>query len=88
MTSVEHELLRLLMLHVCAPDTLPPEEIELADRIVERLGAEFTLRQPGVADNPFCFEPGRESCPRRAKGQPAAGTPLLRPGNGLRVARA
>jgi hypothetical protein len=81
MTSVEHELLRLLMLHVSAPDTLPPEEIELADRVVERLGAEFTLRQPGVADNPFCFEPGGESGPRRAKdAQPAAGTRYFGPG--------
>lgn len=81
MTSVDQELLRLLMLHVSAPDTLPPEEIELADRIVERLGAEFTLRQPGVADNPFCFEPGGESGPRRAKGtQPAATARYFGPG--------
>ena len=80
MTSVEDELLRLLMLHVCAPDTLPPEEIELADRVVERLGAEFTLRQPGVADNPFCLSRA-ESCPRRAKdAQPAAGTRYFGPG--------
>ena len=74
MTTVEHELLRLLMLHVSAPDRLAPEEVELADRIVERLGAEFTLRQPGVADNPFCFEPGSESGPRRAKDGPPAAT--------------
>jgi hypothetical protein len=74
MTTVEQELLRLLMLQVSAPDMLAPEEIELADRIVERLGAEFTLRQPGVADNPFCFEPGSEHAPRPAKGQQPAGT--------------
>ena len=81
MTTAEHELLRLLMLHVSAPDTLAPQEIELADRIVERLGAEFTLRQPGVADNPFCFEPGGESGPRRAKdGQPAASARYFGPG--------
>jgi hypothetical protein len=36
MTTVEQELLRLLMLQVSAPDMLAPEEIELADRIVER----------------------------------------------------
>ena len=81
MTTVEQELLRLLMLHVCAPDTLASVEIELADRIVEQLGAEFTLRQPGVADNPFCFEPGGESGPRRAKdGQPAASARYFGPG--------
>jgi hypothetical protein len=81
MTTVEHELLRLLMLHVSAPDKLAPQEIELADRTVERLGAEFTLRQPGVADNPFCFEPGGESGPRRAKdAQPAASARYFGPG--------
>jgi len=80
-TTVEQELLRLLMLHVSAPDMLAPEEIELADRIVERLGTEFTLRQPGVADNPFCFEPGGESGPRRAKDrQPAASARYFGPG--------
>jgi hypothetical protein len=80
-TTTTVELLRLLMLHVSAPDRLAPEEIELADRIVERLGAEFTLRQPGVADNPFCFEPGGESGPRRAKdGQPAAAARYFGPG--------
>jgi hypothetical protein len=83
MTTVEQELLRLLMLHVSAPDMLTPEQIELADRIIERLGAEFTLRQPGVADNPFCFEPGGESGPRRAKdAQPAATARHFGPGMG------
>jgi hypothetical protein len=70
MTTVEHELLRLVMLHVSAPDMLAPEQIEVADRIVEQLGGEFTLRQPGVADNPFYFEPASEFAPRRAKGRP------------------
>jgi hypothetical protein len=57
------------MLRVSAPDMMPPEQIEVADRVVEQLGAEFTLRQPGVADNPFCYEPGSEHPPRRAKGR-------------------
>ena len=74
MTTAEQELLRLLMLHVSAPDMLAPAEIECADRAVERLGAEFTLRHPGVADNPFCFEPASELAPTRAKRQPAAAT--------------
>ncbi len=74
MTTAEQELLRLLMLHVSAPEMLAPAEIECADRAVERLGAEFTLRQPGVADNPFCFEPASELAPTRAKGQPATAT--------------
>jgi len=68
-TTVEQELLRLVMLRVSAPDMMPPEQIEVADRVVEQLGAEFTLRQPGVADNPFCYEPAYEHPPRRAKGR-------------------
>ena len=69
MTSVEQELLRMLMLQVSAPDMMTPLQIEAADRAVERLGAEFTLRQPGVADNPFCYEPASELPPRRAIAQ-------------------
>jgi hypothetical protein len=73
-TSVEQELLRLLMLRVSAPDMMAPEQIEAADRAVEQLGAEFTLRGPGVADNPFCYEPASEYAPRRAKGRELAAT--------------
>jgi hypothetical protein len=68
-TTVEQELLRLAMLRISAPDMLAPEQIEVADRVVEQLGADFTLRQPGVADNPFCYEPASEFPPRRAKGR-------------------
>jgi hypothetical protein len=83
MTSVEQELLCMVMLRVSAPDMLAPEQIEIADRIVEQLGAELTLRQPGVTDNPFCFEPGSEYAPRRAKGRlPAASARYFGPGMG------
>jgi len=82
-TTVEQELLRLLMLRICAPDMMPPAQIEIADRVVERLGAEFTLRQPGVADNPFSFEPDSEFPPRRAKGrEPSATARYFGPGMG------
>ena len=91
-TTAEHELLRLLMLRVSAPDMMAPEQIEVTDRVVEQLGAEFTLRQPGVADNPFSFEPEREFPPRRAKGrEPSATARYFGPGMGYdsleRVAR-
>jgi len=84
MTTVEQELLRMLMLQVSAPDMMTPQQIEAADRAVERLGAEFTLRQPGVADNPFCYEPEREFPPRRAKGRERlpASTRYFGPGTG------
>ncbi|MDH3320839.1 MAG: hypothetical protein OEO84_14270, partial [Betaproteobacteria bacterium] len=92
MTTVEQELLRLLMLRVSAPDMMAPEQIEAADRVVEQLGADFTLRQPGVADNPFCYEPASEFAPRRAKGrEPGAGKRYFGPGMGYdslqRIAR-
>ncbi len=69
MTSVEQELLRLLILSVSVPDMLDAEQIEIADRAVERLGAEFTLRQPGVADNAFCYDPASSNPPQRATGE-------------------
>ncbi|MGD2141337.1 MAG: hypothetical protein PVH25_13135 [Burkholderiales bacterium] len=69
MTTVEQELLRLLMLQISAPDMMTPVQVEAAARAVERLGAEFTLRLPGVADNPFYFDPEGEFPPRRAKGR-------------------
>jgi hypothetical protein len=68
--TVEQELLRLLMLCASAPDMLAPEQIEVADRVVEQLAPRFTLRPPGVADNPWCFEPEGDDPPRRAKGRP------------------
>ncbi len=70
-TTVEQELLRLLMLPVSAPDMMPPEQIEIADRVTEQLGGEFTLRPPGVADSPFCFEPEGDAPPRRSSGPQA-----------------
>lgn len=82
-TTVEQELLRLLMLRVGAPDMMAPEQIEVADRVVEQLGAEFTLREPGLADNPFCYEPDSELAPRRAKDRaPAATVRYFGPGMG------
>jgi hypothetical protein len=91
-TTAELELLRLLMLRVSAPDMMAPEQIEVADRVVEQLGAEFTLRLPGVADNPFSFEPEREFPPRRTKGrEPSATARHFGPGMGYgsleRIAR-
>jgi hypothetical protein len=65
-TTATDDLLRMLMLQVIAPETLASEQIEIADRVVEQLGSEFTLRPRGVADNPFCFDPEGDGPPRRA----------------------
>jgi len=91
-TTAEQELLRLLMLRVSDPDMMAPEQIAIADRVVEQLGAEFTLRQPGVADNPFCYEPDGEFPPRRAQSRsPSATARYFGPGMGYdslgRIAR-
>lgn len=82
-TTAEQELLRLVMLYVSAPDMLAPQEIECADRVMESLGAEFTLRRPGITDNPFCFEPASELAPTRSKERPpSAATRHFGPGVG------
>jgi len=70
-TTVSQELLRLLMLQMSAPDMLAPEQIEVVDRVVEQVGGDFTLRPPGVADNPFCFEAAGDAPPRRSSGPQA-----------------
>ncbi len=65
-TTATEEFLRLLMLHVAAPEALASEQIEIADRAMEQLGGELTLRPRGVADNSFCFDPESDGPPRRA----------------------
>jgi hypothetical protein len=65
-TTVNHELVRLLMLPSSSPEMLTPGQIEVADWVIEQLGEHFTLRPPGVADNPFCFDPAGDSPPQRA----------------------
>ncbi len=85
-TSVEQEFLRLLMLQVSAPDMMAPEQIECADRALEQVGEGFTLRPPGVSDNPFCFEPQGDAPPRRVAGSaqaPAESARYFGPAMGL-----
>src|ERR1700694_799544 len=69
-TTVTQELLGLLMLQSSSPEMMAPEEIEVADRVIEQLREGFTLRPRGVTDNPFCFDPTSESPPYRTGGQP------------------
>lgn len=85
-TTVEQEFLRLLMLQVSAPDMLAPEQIEVADRALEQVGDGFTLRAPGAADNPFCFDPQGDAPPQRASATQQAPTASARyfgPGMGF-----
>ena len=85
-TTVAQELLRLLLPQVSAPEMMAPEQVEVADRVVEQLGEDFTLRPRGVTDNPFCFDPASDLPPRRASGgqaAPDAGARYFGPGIGL-----
>jgi hypothetical protein len=69
-SSATQELLRLLMLQSGAPEMLAPAEIEVADRVCEQVGADFTLRPPRVLDNVFCFDPAGEQPPIRTETRP------------------
>jgi hypothetical protein len=69
-SSATQELLRLLMLQAGAPEMLAPAEIEVADRVCEQVGAEFTLRPPRVLDNTFCFDPAGDRPPIRTEARP------------------
>ncbi len=70
-TTVTQELLRLLMLQASTPEMMAPEQIEVADRVTEQLGGDFTLRPRGAADNVFCFDPASDQPPHRAANGPA-----------------
>ena len=65
-TTVTQELLRLLMLQVSAPEMMAPEQIEVADRVTQQVGSDFTLRPRGVTDSLFCFDPESDLSPQRA----------------------
>jgi hypothetical protein len=76
-TSVTQELLRLLMLQSSAPQMMAPEQIEVADRVFEQVGGDFTLRPRGVTDNPFCVDLASDRPPHRAvEALPGSGSEL------------
>jgi TfoX/Sxy family transcriptional regulator of competence genes len=85
-TTATQELLRLLMLQSSSPEMMSPEQIEVADRVIEQLGGDFTLRPRGSADNAFWFDPGSEQPPQRAASkppQPGVDTRYFGPGMGF-----
>lgn len=83
-TTANEELVRLLMLHVIAPETLASEQIEIADRVADQLGSEFTLRPRGLADSSFWFDCEGDGPPQRATAAPESGSArFFGPGTGL-----
>jgi hypothetical protein len=82
--TATEEFVRLLMLHVIAPEALASEQIEVADRVIEQLGGEFTLRPRGAADAPFWFDSEVDRPPQRATTAPGtASARFFGPGAGL-----
>lgn len=82
-TTPTHELLRLLMLQVSAPEMMSPEQIEVADRAAQQVGSDFTLRPRGIADNAFCFDSGSGEPPASAVARVPGPTTLRYFGPGL-----
>jgi hypothetical protein len=74
-TTVTQELLRLLMLQAGAPEMMAPEQIEAADRAIERFGGDFTLRPQGSSDGDFRFDPSGDQPPRRVADAPPEPVP-------------
>ena len=70
LTSVTQELLRLLMLQSSAPDMMAPEQIEVADRVILKLGGDFALRPRNATDGQFCFSPTSDRPPYRTGDPP------------------
>jgi hypothetical protein len=85
-TTVTQELLRMLMLQSSSPEMMAPEQIEVADRAIEMLGGDFTLRPRGSADNAFRFDPASDQPPQRATERPPEADADIRyfgPGMGM-----
>lgn len=55
-TSARQEFLRALMLDASIPESERPAEVELAARVIARLGAGFILRAKPEPDCTFCFD--------------------------------
>ena len=70
LTSVTQELLRLLMLQTSAPDMMAPEQIEVAARVVLKLGGDFALLPRNATDGQFCFAPTSDRPPCRTSAHP------------------
>jgi hypothetical protein len=82
-TTVTRELLGLLMLQSSSPEMMTPEQIEVADRVIEQLGGDFTLGPRGSADNTFRFDPGGDQPPQRSTDTPDADVLYFGPGMGF-----
>ncbi len=72
--TIEQELMQVLMLAVAAPQSLLPEQIDVADRISARLAYAFSLAGDAKDNRYYFFDPASSSPPSRE--QPGIRPPI------------
>ena len=84
-TTPQQELLRPLLLEVGALESLAPEHVELASRMVARIANTFTISDKPSPANPFCVDLAQPASPFQYGDAPPA-VPTARffgPGTGV-----
>jgi hypothetical protein len=73
--TIEQELMQVLLLAVAAPQSMLPEQIDVADRITARLAHCFSLAGAGKGNGPYFFDPASSNPPARE--QPGIRPPVM-----------
>ena len=84
-TTPQQELLRPLMLEIAALESLAPEHVELASRMVARIAGAFSLSAKPSASHLYCIDLGQAVSPFQY-GDAPPGAPTARffgPGGGI-----
>lgn len=76
-TTPQLELLRPLLLEIGALESLAPEHVELASRMVARIASTFTVASSPSAANPYCIDLTQPAAPFQY-GDAPPGTPTAR----------
>jgi hypothetical protein len=64
-STAEHEFMRVVMFHACSPDSLLPQEIEVAERVIANWAPRFTLAREHQPDTPYWIDLGATVSPVR-----------------------
>jgi hypothetical protein len=76
-STPEQEFMRVVMFHACSPDSLLPQELELAERVIANWTPKFTLVKEHQPDTPYWIDLAGALPPVRIARPP-------QPGGGLR----
>lgn len=76
-TTPQQELLRPLLLEIGALESLAPEHVELASRMVARIASTFTVANAPSAAHPYCIDLAQPVAPFQY-GDAPPGTPTAR----------